>query len=65
MFMYVVLILLACLLVLATGAALYIGVFKASRPDIGLGRKILSGLASGMVATVIWFFFYSHQYLGW
>lgn len=52
-------------LVLATGAALYMGLFRAHRTGLGLGRKILCGLASGVLSAVVWNILYSHQYLGW
>ncbi|WP_461208617.1 hypothetical protein [Desulfocurvus sp. DL9XJH121] len=50
-------------LVLATAAALYMGIFKAHRK--GAGAKALWGTASGVLSAAVWAFFYSHQYMGW
>ncbi len=65
MFQIVVFWCLAALLFLASAAALYLGVFKAGRPDKAQGVKALSGLAAGAIAGVFWFFAYSFTYLGW
>ncbi|GEM_PF-719174 len=62
---YVILPLFAVLLVLLTSAALYMGVFRAHRDTASFGRKIFSGIAGGAISCLVWFFMYSHQYLGW
>lgn len=62
---YVILPLFAVLLVLLTMAALYMGVFKAHRDTASAARKAVSGVASGILACLTWFFMYSHRYLGW
>lgn len=61
----IILPLFAVLLVLLTTAALYMGVFRAHRDGASAVRKALSGVASGALACLAWFFMYSHQYLGW
>ena len=62
---YVILPLFAVLLVTLTTAALYMGVFKAHRETATFGKKTVSGIASGTLSALVWFFMYSHQYLGW
>lgn len=62
---YVILPLFAVLLVLLSAAALYMGLFKAHKESASFSRKTLSGIASGAVSCVAWFFMYSHHYLGW
>jgi predicted small integral membrane protein len=62
---YVILPLFAALLVLLTVAALYMGVFKAHRASASMGKKAFSGIASGVLSCLVWFFMYSHHYLGW
>ena len=58
-------ILFALLLFLAVGAALYLGVFHAHRPNAGAGYKILSSAVSGTLSFVLCFFAYSWTYLNW
>ncbi len=55
----------AVFLVLASTAALYMGIFKAHRPTMSFAKKTFSGLVSGSISCLAWFFMYSHQYLGW
>lgn len=62
---YVLLPLFAVLLVVLTTAALYMGLFRAARPTVSTARKAFSGIASGVIACLAWFFMYSHRYLGW
>lgn len=62
---YVILPLFAVLLVFLTTAALYLGVFKAGRDTASAFRKTVSGIASGAISCLAWFFMYSHHYLGW
>lgn len=62
---YVILPLFAVLLVVLTGAALYMGVFKAHRDTASFTRKTLSGLVSGAISCLAWATLYSHHYLGW
>ncbi|WP_243545710.1 hypothetical protein [Pseudodesulfovibrio tunisiensis] len=56
---------LAAFLVLASTAALYMGAFKAHKSTASLVKKAFSGIASGTVSALAWFFMYSHQHLGW
>lgn len=65
MFLILVAVFLAVILVCATAAALYLGIFRAGSERAGLARKALSGLASGLLSLVIWGLLYSHRYLGW
>ena len=62
---YILLPLFAALLVVLTTAALYMGVFRAAGPAVSTTRKAFSGIASGVIACLAWFFLSSHQYLGW
>ena len=52
-------------LLLASGAALYMGVFRACGPAVSWPRKWISGLLSGLIAGVAWFLMYSWSYLSW
>jgi hypothetical protein len=65
MFMMIIFILTAVLLFLSTGAALYMGVFKAHRENTAFVRKLFSGIISYGFSAVSWFFMYGHSYLGW
>jgi len=65
MFMTVVFILLMLLLILCSGAALHLGLFKGHRRDAGFGRKIAGGILSYGISAVVWLLFYSYHYLGW
>lgn len=65
MFLDVIFIMLALLLIFCTAAVLYLGVFRAGRSGVGLGRKSLAGALSGMLSAVLWSALYSHHYLGW
>lgn len=62
---YILLPLFGVLLVVLTTAALYMGVFRAAGPAVSTAKKAVSGIASGVIACLAWFFMYSHQYLGW
>lgn len=57
--------LLAVILFLATGAALYMGLFKADKPAKGLKYKFFSGLCSYGTSLTVWYFMYSYRYLDW
>ena len=52
-------------LVLATGAALYMGVFRSHRPETSYKKKVFTGIFSYSASAGIWFLLYSHQYMGW
>jgi len=52
-------------LILATGAALYMGVFRSHRPKTSYTKKVYTGILSYTASTGIWFLLYSHQYMGW
>jgi hypothetical protein len=52
-------------LMLATAAALYLGLFKAGRPGASLPRKLLSGIVSGAVACTAWSLMASWYFLSW
>lgn len=58
------LIFLAVLL-LATGAALYMGVFKANRDGVPMASKFFRGVLSALISGVTWFGLYSWSYLSW
>ncbi|MFV0436441.1 MAG: hypothetical protein ACK5PS_03500 [Desulfopila sp.] len=65
MFLAIVSTLLLLLLFLCSGAALYMGIFKANRPNTGLVRKVVSGVLSYGLSAVFWLGCYSYQQLGW
>jgi len=65
MFRFIVFILLAILLFLAGGAALHMGVFKAHCEETGFTGKVFGGIVSYGISGAVWFFMYSHHYLGW
>ncbi|MBG0776132.1 MAG: hypothetical protein H0S85_06815 [Desulfovibrionaceae bacterium] len=65
MFMDIVFSLLAALLVSATTMALYLGLFRCGRSEIGPGRKALCGALSGSLALLTWGLLYTQTYLGW
>jgi hypothetical protein len=49
----------------ATGAALYMGIFKAHKSSVSLGAKLASGFLSAIIAGATWFGLYSWSYLSW
>ncbi len=65
MFMSIVSICLMVLLCLASGAAIHMVIFKAHRETASFSRRVLGGIAAFGISAVIWFFMYSHHYLGW
>lgn len=65
MFMSSVFVCLFILLVLAGGAALDTGLFKAGGTDAGSGRQALSSIFSYGISAGIWSLIYSFHYLGW
>lgn len=64
MFNVTVFILLAALLFLSTGAAIYMGIFKSHKPGVGAGRKFFTGLISFTLSGAYWFLSYGYYYLG-
>lgn len=62
---YIIKPLFALFLILATSAALYMGIFKAHRETATFKKKTLSGIASVLLSCCIWAVLYSHHYLGW
>ncbi len=65
MFDLIVFWMLALILFLASGAAVYMGIFKADKPGRGLAYKTLTGLCSYTFSGVAWYFMYSYHYLRW
>lgn len=65
MFMMIVFILLMALLIVASGAALHLGAFKAHREETGFIKKALGGVISYGFSAAVWLGMYSHHYLGW
>ena len=65
MFMSFVFACLFILMIVAGGAALHMGLFKADRKGFGSGRQVLSGIFSYGVSGCVWFIIYSYHYLGW
>lgn len=65
MFEIVVFTLMTTLLVLATGAALFMGIFKGHREKVSLPGKIISGLVSFTLSAAFWYGAYGYHYLGW
>jgi hypothetical protein len=65
MFMSIVFVCLMLLLFLAGGAAIHMGFFKAHRETASFTRRVLGGVAAYGMSAGIWFFMYSHHYLGW
>ena len=65
MFMTIVFIFLMTLLIIASGAALHLGVFNAFRAETGFVKKTLGGAFSYGLSAVFWLVLYSHHYLGW
>ena len=58
-------IVFAVFLLWATSMALYMGVFRAHRPTVTLGKKCWARLASIAGAAFCWFFMSSWTYLSW
>lgn len=65
MFESVVFVLLCSLLVLAGGAAIYMGVMKRLCSEMTFGGSVFFSIFSFTLSAVIWFFIYSFHYLGW
>ncbi len=65
MFMMIVFIFLMIVLVLSGGATIYMGVFRAHRPETGFGKKVFSGIVSYGISALSWLSMYSYHYLGW
>lgn len=63
--MLIVFYLLMALLILAGGAALHLGFFKAHLKETGFVKKGLGGVFSYGFSTFVWLIMYSHHYLGW
>ncbi len=53
------------LLVLASTASMYMGLFKAHREEVSLGKKTFASLTSSLISMVAWFLLFSHYYIGW
>jgi hypothetical protein len=53
------------LLFLATGSALYMGVFRAHRDGLSLSSKVVRGMLSAFMSVAMWFGLYSWSYLSW
>ena len=58
MFMSIVDAGLCGLLVLTGSVALYLGVFKAHRKNLALGRKALYGVFSWAISVAAWYLMY-------
>jgi hypothetical protein len=65
MFHTIVFIMLMIVLILSSGAAIHLGLFKAHLKRTGFVKKALGGVCAYGLSTIIWLTFYSHHYLGW
>lgn len=65
MFTTVVFIFLMSLLILCSGAALHLGIFKVHKPESGFAKKALGGIVSYGISAIVWIILYSYHYLGW
>ena len=65
MFMMIVFIFLMIVLILSGGAVIHMSVFKSHRPEMGFGKKALSGIVSNGISALAWLAMYSYHYLGW
>lgn len=52
-------------LLLATGAALYMGVFRAHRDGVSMASKFFRGVLSALISGATWFGLSSWTYLSW
>ena len=53
------------LLVLATTAALFKGVFRADRETLAFSWKLAAGIGSGLISVIVWYLMYTWTYLSW
>lgn len=65
MFIQTVSMLLLLLLVLAGGAVLYMGVFKAHRAGVSTAKKAMSGIFAYGLSAIFWLTNYSYHHIGW
>jgi hypothetical protein len=65
MFMTIVFILLMVLLIIAGGAALNMGVFKAHRQETSFIKKAIGGVVSYGISAAVWLCMYSYHYMQW
>ena len=52
-------------LLFMSSMALYMGVFRAHAPGVGVRRKVVSASFSALIALVAWSFMASWTYIGW
>jgi hypothetical protein len=65
MFMMIVFLLLMALLIVSSGAALHMAVFKGHREGTGFAKKVMGGIVSYLISGMAWLFMYSYVFLGW
>jgi len=53
------------LLILASTATIYMGIFKAHRVEVSFGKKTVATLTSSLISIVSWLLLFSHHYIGW
>lgn len=58
-------ILFLMFLLLMSSMALYMGVFRAHAPGVGVRCKVASASVSALIALVAWSFMASWTYIGW
>jgi hypothetical protein len=65
MFRTIVFIALMILLILSSGAAFQMGLFKGHLDKTGFVKRALGGVCAYGLSILIWLTLYSHYYLGW
>lgn len=65
MFLKIVFVFLILLLVVSSGRALHMGVFKAHRENTTFLKRTIGGIVSYALSAIVWLAMYSHHYMGW
>ncbi|MBI5605064.1 MAG: hypothetical protein HY879_17145 [Deltaproteobacteria bacterium] len=65
MFGTIVFVLLMLLLVMSSGAAIHMALFKGHRRETGFAKKVIGGFVSYLLSGTAWLFMYSYTFLGW
>ena len=65
MFLTIIFIILMALLIVASGRALHMGIFKAHRQETAFSKRAIGGVASYTFSALVWLILYSHHYMKW
>ncbi|MBA4394780.1 MAG: hypothetical protein C0407_14615 [Desulfobacca sp.] len=65
MFVMIVFCPLIAFLIVSSGTALHMAVFKSHHEETGVAKKVIGGIVSYLFSGLVWLLMTSYTFLGW